>query len=380
MFKRKTDGFMHGSSLCLKIILITAFFGLTACRTSSNSELKTDLGPAGNSKVVDQFKKYKSKTEHCDSSGTGTRIMLTGFGLFSSPPRNSKNVAYNISGLISRFMSTPAVFSSVIDTSTSVVANNFKNTQFAQYSHMPANAEGAKVSQRELTIDQKPVTVCFVLLDVIWDQAAAIILYESTLFKPERIIMSGLNAGEKQFGMFEAGAVNNATAFEGFKPSGTPNLDNIPIADTAGDSPVLPRGDHGIEQTITMTWDAKKLATFTAPVADAIVRDKKTKVFNVRGEDAARPSNDYICNNVSFVILHAIKGAEINLAGGKLRFGPSQNSPAPGSGIEFVEIPKAVADGIKSAGFFHYPDTATDAGQTMFDWSKVIAKAMIIGL
>ena len=371
---------MLARSTRLLCVLATAMLGFAACKTTSDSDLKTELGPEGNAKVVEQFKKYKNKTAHCDSSGTGTRIILTGFGLFSSPPVNANNVAYNISGLISRFIATPAVFPSTIDTNSATIASNFKNTTFAHYSHMPAKAEGAYVTQRELIIDQKPVTVCLILLDVIWDQAAAIILYESTLFKPERIIMGGLNAGETQFGMFEAGAVNNATAYQGFQPNGAPNLDNIPIADAQGDSPVLPRKDTGVEQTIAMTWDSKKLATFTSPVATQIPRGNKKNVFNVRGEDAARPSNDYICNNVSFVILHGMKGAVINLAGGLLRFGPSSEKPAQGSNIEFIEIPKDVGDGVKSAGFFHYPDTATDEGQTMFGWSKVLAKAMIIGL
>jgi hypothetical protein len=371
---------MHANSCLSKVIATATLLGLFACKTSTNSELKTELGPIGNAKVVEQFKKYKNKAEHCDSSGVGTRVILTGFGLFSSPPRNAKNVAYNISGLISRFIATPAVFPSTINTATSTIANNLKNTSFAQYSHMPANSEGAVVTQRELIIDQKPVTVCLILLDVIWDQAAAIILYESTLFKPERIIMSGLNAGETKFGMFEAGAVNSATDYEGFQSSGAPNLDNIPKADANGDSPVLPRSDRGVEQTIAMTWNPKNLAALTSPLATAILRDNKKNVFDVRGEDAARPSNDYVCNNVSFVILNAMKGAVINLAGGLLRFGPSQEKPAQGSSIEFVEIPKDVGDGVKSAGFFHYPDTATDEGAVIFGWSKVLAKAMIAGL
>jgi hypothetical protein len=371
---------MHDFSLQMKSIFLLLLLNFTACRTVNNSELKTDLGPVGNTKVVEQFKKYKNKNQHCDATGAGTRIILTGFGLFSTPPLNEKNVAYNISGLISRFMATPTVFPNAIDTDTSTIPTNLADSNFATYSHMPANAEGAIVSQREMTIDQKQVTVCFILLDVIWDQAAAIILYESTLFKPERIIMGGLNAGEKTFGMFEAGAVNHATAYQGFESSGASNMNNVPKADGSGDSPVLPHNDPGVEKQILMTWAPKDLATFASPVATSIKRNGKKNVFDVKGEDAARPSNDYICNNVSFVILHAMKGTVINLAGGKLRFGPIQNMPPQGSGIEFVEIPSDISSGIKSAGFFHYPDTATDKGETMFGWSKVIAKAMTIGL
>jgi len=371
---------MHDFSIRLKSVFVSALLGITACKSLDKSELKTELGPVGNAQVVEQFKKYKNKNNHCDSSGTGTRIMLTGFGLFSSPPRNDKNVAYNISGLISRFMSTPTVFPNDIDTSTSTIANNLVHSNFAHYSHMPANANGAVIAQREMTIDQKPVTICFILLDVIWDQAAAIILYESTLFKPERIIMGGLNAGEKKYGMFEAGAVNDATNYQGFLPSGASNMDNIPRPDDSGDTPILPRTDQGVENSIAMTWDAKKLATFVSPVVDAIRRDNNSNVYKVKGEDDARPSNDYICNNVSFVVLHAMKGAVVNLAGGQLRFGSNQHKPDQGSNIEFIEFTKELGDGIKSAGFFHYPDTGTDKGQTMFGWSKAIAKAMIVGL
>jgi len=353
---------------------------ISACRTSSSSDPKTELGPVGNAMVVSQFKKYKNKADHCDSTGSGTRIIFTGFGLFSSPPKNKQNVAYNISGLISRFMATTTTFPSIVNTETTTIADSLSTTNFAAFSHMPADAYGAIITQREITIDQKQVTVCFILLDVIWDQAAAIILYESTLFKPERIIMGGLKAGEKVYGLFEAGAVNNATVLQGFNPDGSPNLNNIPVADTSNDFPILPRGDQGVEQTIAMTWDAKALATFVSPLVESIPRNNQTKIFKVRGEDSARPSNDYICNNISFVILHALKGAVVNLAGGNLRFGPAQTRPAPTSDVEFIEITKELRDSVTSAGFFHYPDTGTDEGRTVFGWSKVLAKTMVFGL
>lgn len=363
------------------IIVILFALTSTACRTASDgSETKTDLGPAGNKKVVEQFKLYQNKSEHCDGTGTGTRILMTGFGLFSSPPKNARGTPYNISGLVARFMADDQAFPSIVDTAKTQPLHTIAQKEYATHSHMPANAQGAVIKQREMVIDTIPVTVCFVMLDVIWDQAAAIILFESTTFKPDRIIMSGLNSGEKKFGMFEAGAVNNATAFGGFDAEGKPIDINVPVQNLSGGSPVLPPGDAGVQETIAMTWNGKNLASTTEPLAKNIKRGLTSGIFSVRSEAAERRSNDYICNNVSFVILHGIKGAVVNLAGGLLRLGPADRAPTAGQQIEFVEFSPTIGAAVKSAGFFHYPNTATDKGATIFGWGKVMAKAMITGI
>lgn len=375
----------HGSSAVLRNLLFVAATAswvstTTACRTTSDSGLKTDLGATGNTLVTEQVRRYKNKAAHCDGSGTGTRVLMTGFGLFSNPPKNALGTPYNMSGLVARFMADPNVFPADIDTASTKVAPMLSSKVYARYSHMPANAYGAHIAQREIVIDNKPVTVCFVLLDVIWDQAAAIILYEASQFKPDRIIMGGLNSGEKKFGMFEAGAVNNAMAYGGFNSDGAQNPNNVPVENAAGESPVLPVNDPGVSKTIAMTWKPQELAALTAPVAENIPGALPGQSFAVRGEIAARPSNDYICNNVSFVILHAIKGTVVNLAGGKLRIGPPSAQPSPGENIEFIELATTTAEKVSSAGFFHYPDTKSDRGDTVFGWGLVMAKAMVAGL
>lgn len=363
-----------------RIAFLTAL-ATSACKTSNNgSETKTDLGPLGNKKVVAQFKRYANKSEHCDTTGKGTRILMSGFGLFSSPPKNASGTPYNISGLVTRFMADETAFPGTVDTSVAKPMATVAGRDYATHSHMPANAEGAVVKQREMIIDKVPVTVCFVLLDVIWDQAAAIILFESTKFKPDRIIMSGLNGGEKKFGMFEAGAVNNATQYGGFDAEGKQIKINIPVQNQSGESPVLPPNDPGVQETIAMTWNGKELAKAAAPLASNILRGTSSGIFSVRAEAAERRSNDYVCNNVSYVILHGIKGAVVNLAGGLLRLGPPDQAPTPGQLIEWVEISADVGAAVKSAGFFHYPDTASDKGATVFGWGKVMAKAMITPL
>jgi len=107
--------------------------------------------------------------------------MFTGFGLFQSPPRNSEGVPYNVSGSVARYMADSRYFPDQIST-TSIQSITRQELKFAKHSHMPENSGGATVKQREMIIDNRPVTVCFILLDVIWDQAAAIILYEANQF------------------------------------------------------------------------------------------------------------------------------------------------------------------------------------------------------
>lgn len=359
------------------LLAITTFGG---CRATNSSQIKTDLGPVGNSAVVDQFKRYRDKTVHCDDSGSGTRVLLTGFGLFSSSPLNAQGRPYNISGLVTRFMAEPAVFPQSVNTATATAPHTIANGLYATMSHMPANAHGGHAAQRELIIDQNTVTVCFLLLDVIWDQAAAIILYEASRFKPDRIIMSGLNGNQSKVGLFEAGAINSAMTYSGFSADGSAATNNLPVATPQGDPPILDPNQPGVENPIAMTWDAKALAQITQPIAQRIPTGLFGQRFSVRGETDARPTNEYICNNVSFVVLHAAKGTTVDLAGGRLRLGNASQQPAAGSDIDFVALDGTVMSNIKSIGFFHFPNTKNDRGNAVFGWSLVLAKAMIAEL
>jgi len=86
--------------------------------------------------------------------------------------------------------------------------------------------------------------------------------------------------------------------------------------------------------------------------------------YEVEGQTTARPENDYICNNVSFVLAHGSQNKSATLAGGTIVI-PNFN---------FIKEPKV--------GFFHFPNVDSkypninSAGSEIFSWTTVSAQAI----
>nr|MDJ0976755.1 hypothetical protein [Planctomycetota bacterium] len=105
----------------------------------------------------------------------------------------------------------------------------------------------------------------------------------------------------------------------------------------------------GVEPAIGMTWDNERLAAAARPIVASLKKD-----YEVRAAPAARPGNTYICNNISCVVLHGLKGQKVSLAGG---------------GIELET--KGLAK--TAAGFFHYPARATNEPGEVQTWARMLA-------
>ena len=65
------------------------------------SEVKTNLGAAGNQEVLERYQAYLAKGRGCRAEGNGKRVILSGFGLF-------RGVSYNISGAVVASMADAA--------------------------------------------------------------------------------------------------------------------------------------------------------------------------------------------------------------------------------------------------------------------------------
>lgn len=273
-------------------ILIAA--ALTGCAVQrSPSHMQTDLGESGNRRLIEIFAQYTAKDPQLGCAGTSgsKRVLITGFGLFSGAD-------YNISGVVVQSMANsefwPRRLNNALVSSGTLVGSDF----------------GGRATNRVIAIGDSSYEVCFLTLDVQWDLAAAIIVHEMSRFKPNFVIMMG-RGGDNDLVTLEGGAINRATKITGYDAAGRPlDENNVPIRNGAL---VLPDKQDvgGKADTIAMTWDNKKLAEFAAPK----LRDVG---YKVEFQEAARPANDYICNNVSYVSLYAAKGDAVRLAGEQL--------------------------------------------------------------
>lgn len=307
---------------------------LIACQDPRpEGTLETDLGPAGNRAVTQAFLSYKNKMRHCTGKSTDPtehRILMSGFGPF-------KGTEVNISGVVVQSLANPLFWPDVYR-DDDAIPSGLKPAS----GRVSPQSFGGETSERHLVLQNKKYHVCFLSLDVKWDLAAAIILHEIQLFQPQAVILSGLG-GDYHSATFEGGAVNQATGLPGFNGDGSADQNNRPIA-----SYILPAVDGKPLGSVLMTWNAPALAKVAKPFTQRI-----DEGYAVHGLTAGRSSNDYICNNVSYVTMQALSGRSILLAGSTMSMSlPAQTIPA---------------------GFFHYPLGPSKDATSIYRWGMMWA-------
>jgi hypothetical protein len=320
------------------LLIITVFIGLslTNCRSTKNtesSEVKTDLGTVGNTFVLSRFKNYKARRTKIKSGCIGKsehrRVLITGFGLFSG-------VSSNISGAVSNSKSSENFFSD----STGMEEIKSSIGTFTR-GKIGQKEFGGRTKVRIMNFDNLDYEICFLTLDVIWDLAASIIIDEARQFNPDLIIMTGLNGADENGLTLEGGALNSASYHGSFGADGK-RLDIKPRSRA-----IIKFVKRKAPKVLPMTWDNEKIAKKIEWEVNGI-----DKNYKVNYPDDARPSNDYICNNISFAVLAAMAGYETGLAGGKIRF----------------KAKKLKA----KVGFLHYPNKSRNIDYEVNEWSKIM--------
>lgn len=330
----------HITILCLFLPTIVAMLATSSCKPrtlGSGSKVKTDL--IDNETVRRTFEAYKKSSKHCTPGTTESRAIVTGFGLFGHGD--------NISGVNALNMSREAFWPEKIKLSE--WKNLIPNTS-VHLSDELKTENGVWVKQRTLEINRRKVEVCFLYLDVQWDLAASIILFESSLFKPDVVIMGGMNGVEPTVTYWETQAINSARAYEGFTSDGQKDLGNIP---RKVESKILE--NHPFENIVNLTWNGSMLASATSPIIKAISSeyDSRSRPMELR--------NNYICNNVSYAVSVGLSGQDVALAGELIRIQASSKTA--------------------KVGFLHYPKNASeedriDNTEQIFGWNSVIAQAI----
>jgi pyrrolidone-carboxylate peptidase len=313
--------------------------GVSGCiPPKEGSDTKTVLGGKGNDRVARMFHDYaKARSDGrltgCSPVGNSThRVLIQGFAPFQGLERN-------ISGQVVQAMMQPAFWPA---------KNSLNAPRSLSLPPTPngiPNENGVTVAQRTLEYNGVEYEVCFVLVQVQWDFAAAVTVFEAERFNPGVVLMSGVG-GIPDMAQIESAALNHAAPAPGFDSRGRAYPD--------GEAPVEEKllVGPGVQQQIAMTWNPVEVQTAIAPALAELGRHSGLS-FTSRISPTADPSNDYICNNISFVLLHAANNVRLRLVGGKIDLQPVFAKPF-------------------RSGFFHYPHEAGGSSEAIIGWAHVM--------
>jgi len=283
--------------------LFLIVFGFSLAVLAENPDQKTDLGDEGNKFVATEFASYTQlhPQGQCKSSGTGTPVIITGFGLF-------EGVSYNISGTVVQALAgqRPAA------------------VKISSADH------GAKVYNNLITVNGRKYDACLIIADVIWDLAATIINFEAKQYKPRMILMTGRGSSTASY---EAGGINYAVSKPGYDSNGNPLSDPTGHTNIPKQSWIVNSMIPG--QIIAFNWNAKKLARASESTIASLG-------YEVVGQSGPREDNNYLCNNIGFITSYYSAGNNVTLAGDKITL----YSP------DYVYSPVV--------GFFHFPTVDFD--------------------
>ncbi len=322
------------------------------------SEGKTDLGSAGNDLVTQRFGQYKGKRNHCiGGSGSNPKVIVTGFTKFGGVP-------YNLSGVVAASLLNgywPSSFDAPVPLSLPAPA----------VSVMGDEEFGGKAQVRTVSIEGRSYDVCTLLLEVTWDLAAAIILHEAGRFEPDFIFMTGIDSSTENVATFERFTRNQSTRMGSYDSQGELRGD---IASLGG--PVLPV--EVVVGRINMKWDGGQLAQETMPLFQYV-----RPSFSAQSREGDEPGS-YVCNNVSFVVMNAIEGAEVRLTGGKIYRHRGPDTGTGRVGPQSLGLPDGALSAGAQAGFMHYPGNSGDTfgrsdaayAAEVYGWAKIVAKVI----
>ncbi len=291
----------------MKLFFYSALFLVSFAATAQD---RTDLGITGNEYVASHFLQHKMSAPICAPPNLGqSRVIITGFGPFSGS-------AQNISGEILK--------------------------AFGKF-ESPLPITDAYGAMGEISSAPSNIQVCFLVLSTTWDLAAAILVHEAQVFEPHMVLMTGLGGSNM---VFELDSVNQATFLEGYEPAGKELDHNQPVANY-----VLPLDSPGVLPRIALTWKPQDLLP-------EIQQDVLSQGFYAAVESTQTSPDNYICNNIRYVMAHAAKNTEIVLAGGNVRITPRFRQPP-------------------ITGFIHYPMGIATTPSSLTAWSNILEKVIV---
>lgn len=364
------------------------------------AQQRTDLGREGNERVARTFFEYARRNAGgaCRPSGGGRRVLITGFGPFlegeddeadpvegpgsglsaavldklegrvapqpsgaaaSGGPSSGKPPAgpppaaaagpqtesiENLAGTIARSMADERFWPASVPSLAQARPGRGRPT----LGRLRSSDRGGRAFSRSLEIEGRRYDACFLILDVTWDLAAAILVHEVSAFKPELVMMLGRGGKAAHV---ETVAANRASRTAGHAASGDTLGDrNRPESDW-----ILP--DYPVDHRLPMRWSATAVAEAMTPHLEGL---------SAAPAVGSEPGGSYLCNALSFVALHATGNRPTRLAGDHVQL-PSPELPSPPA-VGFVHVPA-----------FPSPESEVFPA-AVFAWSRAVAAGVSAAL
>lgn len=312
------------------VALATIAPGATGCAATGDEEEASDTEDA----VVVDNRSPLAKAQYranvafandyrarCARSGSGRRVLVTGFGRFMHIQDNA----------------TGRIVSHVVDM-------EYPLTNLPEPNAVDSPEPQTKVGQRAVRLEKSgDVQICAMVLPVYWDLASILIAKEIETFEPDLVIMNGV-AGSRQELYIELGSVNRAMR----SADGSNVLE--PYA-PEGREPVIIQGASAL-RGLRLSWDTVQSAAARSIERRAAVADGDTKLGDVLlGAKLAgypRGGNTYLCNNVTYVTNYLMDrpGRPVTLLKALDRRGPEDDYIRIGISHDMRKTPRV---------FMHWP-------------------------
>ncbi len=236
------------------------------------------------------YDSYVAGADHCPKFGPDARprMFLAGFA--------SMHGKLNPSGTVIDAMSKGTFWPGGVITATAGTFDTITDS-----SDLACTDNRARIVSRALIIDGVEFTACLAILPVAWDLAAAIVVDEMELFRPDVVLLVGQNGND------------NAFRIEAFAHNGTssPALDESGVY---GKQKVLPY-PLDLADDLYFGWDAAMLAARVSCLVGNLNCSSLPSATAPCG--ALQPgggSGGFVCNNVAYVAVVAKAGVEVCLA------------------------------------------------------------------
>ncbi len=149
--------------------------------------------------------------------------------------------------------------------------------------------------------------------------------------------------------VYESGAINRAMSMSGYSSNGSMDPYNIPVEPWVLD-------EYPLDYELPMSWDNQRLAK----INDLSIQSLG---YRVQAPFQARSENDYICNNLSYVLIHGTRNPTTKLVAGQI--------VVETEGLNHTQV-----------GFLHLPAVdlkhpqLDDYRQGIFEWAKIVMQTV----
>lgn len=235
----------------------------------------------------------RSYRARCPQSGSGPRVLVTGFGRFASVRRNPTGMMVSTMVANAPYPESPEVPAGSVD---------------------PPGPQLSVGANEVILTGGKKATVCGMILPVYWDLAAYLIAQEIEAFRPDFVLMNGAEAKTTSWLgndpvqplVVELGSINLASFFSDssglLKAEGASAREGVPLlaSEPRGDATGSLLSFAAVRKAALVALDKEKAEGGDKGPFGQVASGVKFQRF----PRTDPTENAYICNNVTYVTNH----------------------------------------------------------------------------